>query len=261
MRRDMNSDAYDVLVADLEALGRGLPGPGSDSGLTLAVMDRLSRAPAAVSTPRLLSERVASAFARRRRQVAVAAAALLVALVAAPPVRAAVADWFGFAGVVVRQGESPRPNDAPPSPTLGTATDLDEARELFAFEPALPEVLGPPQAVEVSADRRVLSMRWTDAAAGAVRLDQFDGRLDYTFAKQAPGVEFTAVKGDFALWFDEPHEVVVLAPDGTRRTETARLAGHTLIWEHADGSTLRLEGDLTRARALEIADSVPTASP
>ena len=77
----------------------------------------------------------------------------------------------------------------------------------------------------------------------------------------AAGVEFTSVAGAFALWFDEPHEVVVLAPDGTRRTETARLAGHTLIWEQADGTTLRLVGDLTRVRALEIAVSVAAAVP
>ena len=125
----------------------------------------------------------------------------------------------------------------------------------------MPLTLGPPQGVEVSTDRRRLSTSWTGAADGTVRLDQFDGRLDYTFAKQAPGVEFTSVAGAFALWFHGPHEVVVLAPDGTRRTETARLAGHTLIWEYADGTTLRREGDLTRARAIEIAASVTAPMP
>ena len=108
----------------------------------------------------------------------------------------------------------------------------------------------------MSADRRLLSLTWSGGADGTVRLDEFDAQLDYTFAKRAPGVEFVAVAGDFALWFDEPHDVVVLNPDGSRRRETARLAGNTLIWMHG-GTTMRLEGDLTQQRALEIAESVP----
>jgi hypothetical protein len=46
----------------------------------------------------------------------------------------------------------------------------------------------------------------------------------------------------------------VLDADGTKRTETARLAGHTLIWEHGT-TALRLEGDLTLDRAIQIAES------
>jgi hypothetical protein len=78
--------------------------------------------------------------------------------------------------------------------------------------------------------------------------------LDYTFSKRAHGIEFTSVAGSSAIWFNEPHSVVVLNKDGTARTETARLAGHTLIWEHG-GTTLRLEGDVNLERAVEIAAS------
>ena len=56
------------------------------------------------------------------------------------------------------------------------------------------------------------------------------------------------------MWFEEPHEVVLLEPDGTRRTESARLAGHTLIWQDGD-TTLRVEGELDLDRAVEIAES------
>ncbi len=98
----------------------------------------------------------------------------------------------------------------------------------------------------MSPDRRLLSLSWSGGPDGTVRLDEFDARLDYTFAKRTPGVVFVAVAGDFAMWFDEPHEVVVLNPDGSRRRETARLAGNTLIWMHG-GTTMRLEGDLSQA--------------
>ncbi|HEX6935129.1 MAG TPA: hypothetical protein VF227_01275 [Actinomycetes bacterium] len=249
---------YDALAAELTALGRAVPLPPHQR-VTETVITRLAEAPTPARpgrTERLL-RRAVNAVAVRRRSVVAVATALLVALVATPPVRATVLDWFGFAGVVVRQAPTPEPASSAPPPTVAGTVSLDEARRLVAFEPLVPAELGAPQAVEVSGDRRLLSMGWTGGPDQVVRLDQFDGRLDYVFAKSAPGVEYTEVGDAFALWFDEPHEVVVLDRDGTRRTETARLAGHTLIWEHGP-TTLRLEGDLSQARALEIARSVET---
>ena len=247
----------DVLVADLAALGRSLPRPGAGAGLTDAVMARLADAPPPQTESSALRavRWVIDAVGRRRSRAAVVVTALLLALLAAPPVRAAVADWFGFAGVIVRDDGSPASSEAPPPPTVGAATTLDEASQLVGFDPLVPAVLGSPQGVEVSADRRVLSMSWTDEVDGTVRLDQFDGRVDFAFAKTSPGVDFTSVADEPAMWFDMPHEVVFLNRDGTRRTETARLAGHTLIWEH-DETALRLEGDVSLSRAIEIARSV-----
>ncbi len=97
-------------------------------------------------------------------------------------------------------------------------------------------------------------MSWSGDPDGVVRLDQFDGRFDFSLAKRAPGVFYASVGGTDALWFEEPHEVVLLEPDGTRRTESARLAGHTLIWQDGN-TTLRIEGDLALERAVEIAES------
>lgn len=184
--------------------------------------------------------------------------AVLLALLVTPPVRAAVADWLGFAGIVVRHDPSPQPSRAPPPPTAGTDMSLDQARRLVSFEVAVPADLGAPDGVEVSADHGVLSMTWARPATGTVRLDQFDGRLDYAVAKSAPGVEFTSVSGAGALWFDRPHRVVLLGPDGSRRRETARLGGQTLIWERG-ATTLRLEGGLSQQQAIAIAESVPPA--
>jgi hypothetical protein len=248
----------DVLVAELSALGRDVPPLPVDERLVAAVMARLPDVVPTPSGPRLLARRATDALALGRRRLAVAVAVLLVALLAAPPVRAAVADWFGFAGVVVRDGPGPGPSVAPPPPAAGTTTSLEEAAGMVAFEPVVPAALGEPDGVEVSADRRLLSMSWAGGPEGPIRLDQFDGGLDFTFAKTAPGVEFTSVAGDFALWFDEPHELVVLGPDGRSRTETARLAGQTLIWQYG-ATAVRLEGDLGHTRAVEIAESVAPA--
>ena len=256
----MASDtAYDELAADLAALGRSITRPAPDTDLTVAVLARLSDAPRPMiaSRPQRLLRRVAGAFASRRRRAMVVVTAILLALLGTPPVRAAVADWFGFAGVSVHLAPTPGPSVASLPPTVDGTTALAKVRGLVAFEPVIPTELGSPQGVQVSADHRLLSMSWTVEGAGAVRLDQFDGRLDYAFAKTATGVEFTSVAGSSAMWFERPHEVVVLNADGTRRTETARLAGHTLIWEHGQ-TALRLEGNLTLARAIEIAGSVTT---
>jgi hypothetical protein len=201
---------------------------------------------------------VGAATTGGRRRAAVALAAVLVTLAVTPPVRAAVADWFAFAGVIVRDDPGPAPSSAPDPPPASTGLRLDEARSMVSFEPLVPAALGRPAGVEVSSDGRILSMSWPDGSGGTLRLDQFDGRLDYTVAKSASGVQYTDVAGDFAMWFDRPHDVVLLEPDGTRRTESARLAGHTLIWA-VGPTTMRLEGDLGLARAVAIAESAALA--
>ena len=246
----MERDPRDVLVADLEALGRAVRAPDDGAVLTAAVMTRVTALPAPSTAGLRLR--------RPRRRLVLVVTAVLLALLVTPPVRAAVADWFGFAGVVVRHDPSPQPSHAPPPPTAGTTMSLDQARRLVSFQVAVPADLGAPDGVEVSADHRVLSMTWSEPATGTVRLDQFDGRIDYAFAKSAPGVEFTSVSGATALWFDRPHRVVLLGPDGSRRRETARLGGQTLIWERA-ATTLRLEGELSQQQAIAIAESVPPA--
>ena len=97
-------------------------------------------------------------------------------------------------------------------------------------------------------------MSWSSPTDGVVRLDQFDADLDYSVLKTTPDVFFATVDGADALWFVAPHELVLLDPDGSPRTESARLAGRTLVWT-GDGTTLRLEGDLSQERAVEIAES------
>ncbi len=97
-------------------------------------------------------------------------------------------------------------------------------------------------------------MSWTTDQEGAIRLDQFDAGLDWAVVKRAPDVFYAAVNDTDALWFEEPHEVALLEPDGTTVTHSARLAGHTLIWQEG-GVTLRLEGDVKLSRAVDIAES------
>lgn len=237
----MTENESDALIRDLALLARGSSLPEPSPALTPSVMRRISAPPAM------------SWFAARGRQVAVVIAAVLLALLATPPVRAAVSDWFGFGGVAVEES-SPGSGPASAPPEVTEHESIDDAAAAVDFTVLIPAELGTPDGIEASRDERMVSMSWSGGADGVVRLDQFDATLDYSVLKRAPNFVFTTVDGRDALWFEEPHELALLNPDGTTRTESTRLAGHTLVW--LDGiTTLRLEGDVTLPRAIEIAES------
>jgi hypothetical protein len=83
------------------------------------------------------------------------------------------------------------------------------------------------------------------------------------FVKQASSGQITAVDVPGAngatargVWIDgEPHTFGYLDAEGEPGTEPLRLASDTLLWERA-GVTLRVEGALDLAEALEIAGSM-----
>ena len=143
-RRTMAEHGYDDLARDLAALGRAVDVPAPGPGLASAVLERLDDAPAARMAP-----------ARpRRRLVALAVGAVLLALLATPPVRAAVADWFGFGGVRVERGGTPAPTVDPTRPTRpsrpdaapgGTRRFLRRPRRWWASPVSVPEELGAPR--------------------------------------------------------------------------------------------------------------------
>ncbi|WP_436498790.1 hypothetical protein [Actinokineospora sp. HUAS TT18] len=237
----------DPLIRDLRALGDHLPSPEPTAALTAAVLARVATEPVPVKAGRI-RRLVAWARARWRALVSLLTGLVLVGALT-PPVRAAVAEWFGIGAVEVRTTTGAAPPTAPP-PTIEGGVTLEEARELVRFDVVVPSALGAPSQVGVSADRMVVSMAWP-----GVRLDQVGARLAPYFVKTVyDEVEFTMVDGDEALWLPSPHEIVVQSPGGAQRAEPARLAGRTLIWQTGN-VTLRLEGDLDRARAVEIAES------
>lgn len=230
----------DRLIEELHELSRTLDLPEPDlDALTTAILDRVAEP----SGPGLVST-----LKRRWRAAIVALAALLLALALTPPVRAAVSEWFG---IVVQSGE---PVEERPVPHVRSGLTLAEARQHIDFEPLLPEALGTPEGVEVSADERVLSMSWT-TAAGTVRLDEFQGEVAPGFVKRThDDFEFIDLgRGRTGLWFGEPHEVLPLDEAGREQVELARSSGPTLVWPVGE-VTLRLEG-LARDDAITLARS------
>jgi hypothetical protein len=239
-------------VTELEAALRDLgahlevPEPPETAALTAAVRTRLA-APA----PRPVWVKVAAVLV-----VLLLAFAVLVTV--SPPVRAGVLHLLRFAGIEFDSG----PASPPPLPSTAPlpderTVDLDTARSASAFPIALPDALGQPERVLLAdgTPPRVVSLLYQ---GGRVRLDEFDGRIDpVLYKKLVVSGDLTSVNvgEDSGLWVDRPHEVTYVDRNGVYHTESARLSGKTLIWQHG-GITLRLEGDFGLAEAQDIAASV-----
>lgn len=236
----------DALITELRALGARLDVPEA-SDQRDAVRARLTRPDPA---PR-----------RVRRWILAGVAALVGAVAVVAPARAAVVDAVGgllrIAGIEVRQDGDPGSLPATPAPLPSVRNaGLDEVRRTALFPVRLPAELGEPSLVTVadadpSGAPRVISMVFR---GGAVRFDQFDGLPSPVFFKMAGDAEWVEI-GTGGIWLKKPHPVTYVGRDGAERTETARLAGPTLIW--SDGTvTYRLEGPATLAEARRIAGSL-----
>ncbi|MFD3664899.1 hypothetical protein ACFWVF_30585 [Streptomyces sp. NPDC058659] len=192
---------------------------------------------------------------------------VLIVLVLTPPVRAAVADWFGFGGVSVRYSDDPAGGRVPGGgvvPGCPEPVPLAEAGRLAGFEPLIPKALGPPDAVAVTGSaergRAVISLCWRDGER-TVRLDEFPAGLDVGFAKEVTTrPEWVDLPdGAQGYWFAAPHLLTVPMTDGTGRvwTHEVRMAGPTLLWTRSGGAlTFRLEGIPDAEEARRAAESV-----
>ncbi len=168
--------------------------------------------------------------------------AFAIAFAVSPAVRAGVQNLLEFAGVEFRT-EAPQ-SIAPPLPS--NEISLDEARAQMPFEIHLPQELGTPDKVTVH-EGRFVTLYYGD-----LRLDQFDGTIRSTIGKLLAGNGIEQI-GD-KVWIPYPHRIFYIDRNGEWHDEDPHGAGQTLIWQR-DQVTMRLEGDLTKERALEISES------
>jgi hypothetical protein len=266
-RRELDLDAA---LADLGASLRFPPTPDLAAAVTARLEQAEGPAPA-LPRPR----------PRRWRRLALAAmAAVLLAaavLVASPGTREAVARRLGLRGVGIELGGTP-PTTATTRPGdrldlgLGERVTLAEARGRVGFPVLVPGApgLGRPDAVFVNravppggrvdlvyrARPGLPASSFTDAG---LLVTEFRGRPDELFLKKMTGgglVEEVTVAGGPGYFFSgEPHAFTYVDATGVYREERTRLAGNTLIWERGD-LTLRLEGELSKAEAVRIAESM-----
>ncbi|RSN83747.1 hypothetical protein DMH26_35525 [Streptomyces sp. WAC 05379] len=268
---------------ELRALGRSLDPPGAADGAETMVERVLGQllaeqVPVPVAEPTGAVERLRAVrrWTRMRwRSLTATLCGLLTVLVLTPPVRAAVLDWFDFAGVGVRYDPSATPSPGAEVPGCDDPVSLAEAERRAGFAPVVPKELGAPDAVAVTGEPRgrfLVSLCWREDGR-TIRLDERRASLDIGFAKTvreppewislgsdaSDGTNGTAA--DQALWFARPHLLTfwLVDPSGERFTREERTAGPTLLWSHgAEGESvaLRLEGVGSKARALAVARSV-----
>ena len=222
-----------------------------------------------------LHRRLAAHTVSRNRYRWIPVTALLLVLVASfllfsPQARQAVADLLGVAGIEITF--DPDPADIVGGELdLGEAVTLEDAAEAVDFELAVPESLGPPDAVFMS-DRPasgLVSMVWegpealpaaADSGIGVV-YSQFALELaeDANFVKSVnPDTSVRAVEVGSAigLWIEgAPHVISYEDAAGNRMEEEMRLAGNVLMWE-SEGVTHRIETTVGLAPTLALADSL-----
>lgn len=199
------------------------------------------------------------------RRVGLVLAVLLLALavaLAVPPARTAIFDWLGIGSArIERVDELPPLQPSAPVALLGEPTTLAEARRRAGFRVAPPPRNEPaPDEIRVVDGRRV-SYLWRDGNRIRLLVTQVPGLLQrgQILRKLIPPsvrIERLTIDGDGAVFLTGgPHAVFLLDPNGSFEQDQGWLAGATLLVD-LGGSTLRIEGDLDRARAVRLVHSM-----
>jgi hypothetical protein len=209
-----------------------------------------------------------------------AAAAMLVlgALAAYPPSREAIAGWINVHTFFRTVPHLATPTPLPPGPLgqrlgLGRQSTLPQARAAVKWPLLVPTSLGQPDEVYVEPApdapsggevTLVYAARPGIPAAGetgvGVLITEARGAVNSQFFGKmiGPGttIEPVTVAGRSGYWVSgAPHVVVFVDSTGAVRFETLRLATNTLLI-NVGGTVVRIEGNLSQAKALEIAASL-----
>jgi hypothetical protein len=203
---------------------------------------------------------------RMRRSLVLAIAVLGLALataMAVPQARTAILEFLHIRGASVEKVPT-LPSVSGAGLDLGEPVSLDEARDAVSFEVAQPELpgLGRPDSIYI--DRATpggqVFFLWGTETRPQILLTEFRGDLNRDLIGKQAGPETTIepvnVGGAAGFWVaGANHILYYLDREGEIQEETIRLSRNALLWERND-LTLRMEGDLGKERALELARTV-----
>jgi hypothetical protein len=253
--------------------------------LAVAVRTRIAAEPAAGGDARRGRARRAGARLTRRGPgtpglgarllrphpaLAAAAVALLVVagvLAASPSARSTVLRWLGLKSVEVRHappGATPPPVRRGSELGLGPPVTLAAAQRAAGFRVPVPATLGPPAVVylaRVPGTGPRVSLVYAPGrgiprsriSGVGLLITAFRGDPFPLIQKTISGTraERLTIAGSPALWLPHAHGFAYATPGGGG-FEPQRLADRTLLVERG-GVLLRIEGRITRARAIAIA--------
>jgi hypothetical protein len=148
---------------------------------------------------------------------------------------------------------------------LGHAVTLREARARSGFPLTVPGSLGAPDAVWLDDhpprvsfvyDRRP-GIRRSPHTNAAVLVTQLRAQATPVMQKAVgAGARLERLRAPAAVVYrisGRPHGFAWIAPGGSIGFEDRRLAGATVLIERDDGILLRIEGEMSRARATALA--------
>jgi len=227
---------------------------------------------------RIATHRRQAPAARWAMAAAAAVVLSLAALAAYPPSRDAIAGWINLHTFFRTVPHLATPSPLPPGPLgkrlgLGDSTTLPKARAALKWQLLLPASLGQPDEVYLQPPSDapsggevtlVYAARPGLPAAGetgvGALITEARGAInsDYFGKTIGPGttIEPVTVTGGSGYWIaGAPHVFAFVDSAGNVRFETARLATNTLLINRG-GTVVRIEGNLTKAQALEIAASL-----
>jgi len=231
---------------------------------------------------RLADEPAPPRRARGRRVLVIAFAALVVAVaavMAVPQARTAVLEFFHLRGATVQRVETlpTLPRDAADVLDLGRQVPLgdDGVPDVTMPEVLVPTALGAPDAAYVSDEpygsRLNLVYEPRDGVPESpfdgvgILVSEFVGEADQAWVRKLVDggviVDRFQVGPYRALWLEGgPHAVLFLGEGGGAFEDYGRLAGNTLLVER-DDVLVRIEGEVSRERAVEIAESLQSSLP
>jgi len=196
------------------------------------------------------------------RAVAVAFAVVVLAVAAAfavPQARSAILRWFHLGGATVeRVATLPPASERSLTRGLGRPLTLAEAERRIGFDLLLPPLDRKPARAYVIGDSVVTVLLRSHGRT--VLLSQFPSAGDESMLKKlsvnATVIEPVDVDGDPGLWLEgAPHVLTWIDRSRGFRQRPTRIRGNVLIWIHG-GLTLRLEGRLSKAQAVELARTI-----
>jgi len=256
-----------VLERQLLELARQVSWPATPD-FSARVASRLA-APVRVERPR---------FQQRWALAAAAVLAVVAALLAYNPTREAIADWINVHVLIQRVTTLPSPSPRASGAVgdrlaLGRLTTLEEAQRSVKWKITAPSALGTPDLVYILEPPggppgtevtlvylSVPGVKTAGETGVAVLVTEARGQVDTQFFGKLIGagtnIEPVTVDGHQGYWISgQPHIVYYRGSDGTLQQDTRRLATNTLLLD-VDGTLVRIEGNLTKDQALQIAGSV-----
>jgi hypothetical protein len=198
--------------------------------------------------------------------------AFAVVMAASPSARSTVLRWLGLEGVQIRRA----PPAATPPPVrrgaalgLGSPVTLAQARRAAGFPLPVPATQGPPDAIYLArppdaGGPRISLIYGPRPGIPRSRISGVGLLITAMRANPFPYIQKTlgggarvqrlTVAGAPALWLQNAHGFAYATPGGGGGFEPQRLADRTLLVARG-GVLLRIEGRITRARAIAIARS------